>query len=30
MRELAKEAGFSRVDLAPIDNPFNDLYVLRP
>ncbi len=30
MRELATEAGFSSVDLAPIDNPFNVLYVLRP
>jgi SAM-dependent methyltransferase len=30
MRELAAEAGFSSVDLADIDNPFNVLYVLRP
>jgi SAM-dependent methyltransferase len=30
MRELAEAAGFSSVDLAPIDNPFNVLYVLRP
>lgn len=30
MRELAAQAGFSSVDLAPIDNPFNVLYVLRP
>ncbi|MGH2760355.1 MAG: class I SAM-dependent methyltransferase [Actinomycetota bacterium] len=30
MRELAAAAGFSSVDRAPIDNPFNVLYVLRP
>ncbi|HYZ92913.1 MAG TPA: methyltransferase domain-containing protein [Actinomycetota bacterium] len=30
MRELATEAGFSSVDLAEIDNPFNVLYVLKP
>lgn len=30
LRELAGEAGFSSVELAEIDNPFNVLYVLRP
>lgn len=30
MRELAAEAGFSSVDKAPVENPFNILWVLRP
>lgn len=30
MRELAKEAGFSDVGKAPVENPFNILWVLRP
>ena len=29
MRELAVAAGFSSVELAPIENPFNVLYVLK-
>ncbi len=30
MRELAAEAGFSDVSKAPVENPFNILWVLRP
>lgn len=30
MRELSQAAGFSKIDLAPIDNLLNVLYVLRP
>lgn len=30
MRELAAEAGFSSVEKAPVENPFNILWVLRP
>lgn len=30
LRELADEAGFSSVERAPIEDPFNNLYVLRP
>ena len=30
VRELCAEAGFSSVRLVPIDNPFNNLYEIRP
>ncbi len=30
LRELAKETGFSQVRQLPLDNPFNNLYELRP
>ena len=30
LRELATEAGFSRVRRVPMDNPFNSLYALTP
>jgi SAM-dependent methyltransferase len=30
VRELADEAGFSKVDRAPVENPFNNLWVLQP
>jgi hypothetical protein len=30
MRELASAAGFSSVEKAPVENPFNILWVLRP
>jgi SAM-dependent methyltransferase len=30
IRELAAEAGFSSVELAPVENPFNNFWVLRP
>ncbi|MFQ5837830.1 MAG: hypothetical protein ACE5HJ_03510 [Thermoplasmata archaeon] len=30
LEELAKEAGFSEVRQLPLENPFNNLYELRP
>jgi SAM-dependent methyltransferase len=30
LRELASEAGFSGVKLVPLENPFNNLYEVRP
>ena len=29
-RELCTEAGFSHVRRVPLDNPFNNLYEIRP